>query len=125
MSRLVNLEKAGFYACSPNITEIILTHMTAPYGGRILDPCAGEGTALVTLAEKLNLDPFGVELHEGRVKAAREAINQLVARNGEDVFSTRILHDSYLNLVTSRDGYNLLYLNPPYDHDDEDGRLEL
>jgi hypothetical protein len=37
---------------------------------------------------------------------------------------TRILHDSYRNLITSRRGYNLLYLNPPYDHDDEDGRLE-
>ncbi len=37
---------------------------------------------------------------------------------------TRILNDSYLNLVTSKNGYNLLYLNPPYDWDSEDKRLE-
>ncbi|MBE2223945.1 MAG: class I SAM-dependent methyltransferase, partial [Anaerolineae bacterium] len=124
MSRLANMEAAGFYACPPAVMNLILTHITAPHGGRILDPCAGEGTALVTFAEKLCLDPFGVELHEGRAQAARDAIGQLVAQNGDDAFSTRILHDSYLNLITSRGGYSLLYLNPPYDHDDEDGRLE-
>lgn len=124
MSRLANMELAGFYACPPAVTNLILTHITAPHSGRILDPCAGEGTALVTLAEKLQLDPYGVELHEGRAKTAREAVKQLVARNGEDAFSTRILHDSYLSLATSRGGYNLLYVNPPYDHDEEDGRLE-
>ncbi|MCP5098260.1 MAG: hypothetical protein GY943_22145, partial [Chloroflexi bacterium] len=37
---------------------------------------------------------------------------------------TRILNDSYLNLISSKNGYNLLYLNPPYDWDKEDGRLE-
>jgi hypothetical protein len=122
------MEKAGFFACPPVVTDQIAAHLRAPhgapYGGRILDPCAGEGVALVTIAERLHLEPFGVELHEERAKTARTAVNQLVARPGEDAFSTRILHDSYLNLVTSRGGYNLLYLNPPYDHDEEDGRLE-
>jgi hypothetical protein len=131
MSRLANMEAAGFYACPPAVTDLILTYITAPHGGRILDPCAGEGVALATLAEKLSLDPFGVELHEGRAKTARETVNRLIAtRTANDESdtivsaTTRILHDSYLSLVTSRGGYNLLYVNPPYDHDDEDGRLE-
>lgn len=124
MTRLANTEKAGYYPLPPSVTDLIVPTITAPHGGRILDPAAGEGTALITLAEKLGLDPFGVELHEGRAQAARDAIGQLVVQNGDDAFSTRILHDSYLNLVTSRGGYNLLYLNPPYDYDDEDGRLE-
>lgn len=131
MTRLANVEKAGYFPLPKTITDALCTHIAAPKGGRLLDPCAGEGTALVTLAEKLGLDPFGVELHEGRAKAAREAVDQLlVSRHGSDEgdaaasHGTRILHDSYLSLVTSRGGYNLLYLNPPYDHDDEDGRLE-
>ena len=124
MTRLANMEKAGYFPLPPTITECIQRIMTAPHGGRILDPCAGKGTALITLAEKLGLAPFGVELHEGRANAAREAVNQLMAQHGADTFATRILHDSYLNLMTSRGGYNLLYLNPPYEHDDEDGRLE-
>ncbi|WP_420640483.1 DUF6094 domain-containing protein [Candidatus Leptofilum sp.] len=131
MTRLANVEKAGYFRLPPSVTERLVTHIAAPKDGRILDPCAGEGSALVTLAKKLHLDPFGVELHEGRAKAAREAVGQLlVTRHGFDKgdaaasHGTRILHDSYLSLVTSRGGYNLLYLNPPYDHDDVDGRLE-
>ncbi|MFZ1396591.1 MAG: DUF6094 domain-containing protein, partial [Candidatus Promineifilaceae bacterium] len=131
MTRLINVEKAGYFPLPQSVTDLIRNHITAPKDGRILDPCAGEGAALLTLAEKLHLDPFGVELHESRAKAAREAVGQLlVSRHGSDnedaatTHGTRILHDSYLSLVTSRGGYNLLYLNPPYDHDDEDGRLE-
>ncbi|HUM67304.1 MAG TPA: DUF6094 domain-containing protein, partial [Chloroflexota bacterium] len=67
--RLANLEKAGYFPIAPSVTELVSTHIAAPHGGRILDPCAGEGTALVTFAEKLGLDPFGVELHEGRAEA--------------------------------------------------------
>jgi hypothetical protein len=122
MSRLANTEKAGFFPIPPSVTDLILTYIAAPHGGRILDPCAGEGTALTTLADKLGLEPFGVELHEDRAKMARQAVGQLLAaRAGETDGATRVLHDSYLSLVASRGGYNLLYLNPPYDHDEEDG----
>ncbi|PID86885.1 MAG: hypothetical protein CSB13_02120 [Chloroflexi bacterium] len=102
MSRLANTEKAGYYPLPPSITDLIISHFITSHDGRILDPAAGEGTALITLAEKLGLEPFGIELHEGRANAAREAVNQFMAQNDEDAFLTRILHDSYLNLITSR-----------------------
>ncbi|MCA9922862.1 MAG: hypothetical protein KC421_10840, partial [Anaerolineales bacterium] len=130
MTRLANLEKIGFFACSSAVIDLILTYIAAPDNGRILDPCAGEGEALVTLAEKLNLAPFGVELHEERAQTARESVQALVtrqltqSRSAQLPDQTRILHDSYLNLITSKNGYNLLYLNPPYDWDSEDKRLE-
>src|SRR5690606_6258815 len=100
--------------------------IAAPHCGRILDPCAGEGTALVTLARALNLDPYGIELHEGRAQAAQQAVEALLeARTREQpAGAIHVLQDSYQSLITSRDGYNFLYLNPPYDHDDKDGRLE-
>ena len=123
--RLANLEKASYFPLPPSATDLILKHIIAPHGGRILDPCAGEGTALVTFAEKLGLDPFGIELHEGRAETAREVVNRLVASQATaDEQTTRVLHDSYLNLITSRGGYNLHFINPPYQHDDKDGRLE-
>lgn len=79
------MEAAGFFACLPAVTQLLQSHINAPKDGRILDPCAGEGAALVTLAKKLGLEPFGVELHEGRAKAAREAVGQLlVSRHGFD-----------------------------------------
>jgi hypothetical protein len=47
-----------------------------------------------------------VELHEGRAAAARFAVTQLLeSRSGAIEHGTRILHDSYLNLVTARSGY--------------------
>ena len=137
MTRLANIEKAGYFPLPPAVTDLILSHIAAPDGGRILDPCAGKGVALVTLAEALNLEPFGVELHEERAQTARKAAQNLAARQLTQSRSaqlpnqTHILNDSYLNLITSRNGYNLLYLNPPYDWDKEDdavgdrgGRLE-
>jgi hypothetical protein len=125
MSRLMNVEKAGYFPLPLPIADLILTYIAAPHGGRLLDPCAGEGAALVRLAAPLNLDPFGVELNGQRAELARQAVNRLLddrpaAANGQ----TRILHDSYLSLKTPRDAYNCLYVNPPYDHDKEDGRLE-
>ena len=128
MSRLANSEKAGNIPLAPSVTDLILSHISAPHGSRFLDPCAGEGAALVTFAGRLGLDPFGVELHEGRAQAAREVVTQLLAtrtaRNAPDTpvsATSRILHDSYLSLITSRGGYSLLYVNSPYDHDEEDG----
>ena len=115
MTRLANIEKAGYFPLPASVTERIVSHIAAPYGGRILDPCAGAGTALVTLAGMLNLVPFCVERHEDRAHAAREAVDETLAeRDGtwrDDI--PRVLNDSYQNLITSRDGYNLLYLNPP------------
>ena len=126
MTRLANIEKAGYFPLPASVTELILSYIAAPHGGRILDPCAGEGAALVTLARALDLEPFGVELHEGRAQAAREAVTEMLAgRDGTQRDEIpRVLSDSYQSLITSRDGYNFLHLNPPYDHDDEDGRLE-
>jgi tRNA1(Val) A37 N6-methylase TrmN6 len=126
MTRLANIEKAGYFPLPVSVTELILSHIAASHGGRVLDPCAGEGAALVTLARVLGLEPYGVELHEGRAQAARGAVDaMLTGRDGDrkdDI--PHILNDSYQSLITSRDGYNFLYLNPPYDRDNEDGRLE-
>lgn len=75
MARLASQEKAGFYPLPPTVTELITTHIRAPHGGRILDPCCGEGVALVTLAKELNLEPYGVELNIDRAQASTELIN--------------------------------------------------
>ena len=105
MTRLANIENAGYFPLPPVVTDLLRTHIAAPHGGRILDPCAGEGTALVALAEKLDLDPFGMELHEGRAAAARLAVEQLLeSQTKAKEHRTCILHDSYRNLVTSRGG---------------------
>lgn len=106
MTRLANIAKAGYFPLPDPVTKLVQTYLAAPHGGRILDPCAGEGEALVAFAEELGLDPYGVELHEGRAAAVRLALTRLLeSRSGASEHGTRILHDSYLNLVTSRSAY--------------------
>lgn len=78
MTRLANGAKAGYFPIPPAVTDLITTYLTAPQNGRILDPCAGEGTALVTLAAKLHLTPFGVELHQERAHKAKEAVHHFL-----------------------------------------------
>lgn len=63
MTRLANMEKVGYFPLPPAVTDLNLGCIAAPHGGRILHPCAGERSALVTFAKKLDLDSFGVELN--------------------------------------------------------------
>ena len=82
---------------------------------RILDPCCGE--AVAQLAEQLRLrssipiETFGVELHRVR---AEEAASRLDRALSTDLFQTSIGHGAF----------GLLYLNPPYDTDQEKKRDE-
>jgi len=79
MTQLANMEKAGYFPLPVSVTDLIATMITAPHGGRILDPCAGEGMALAALARARRLDPFGVELHELQAQTARQQIQALLA----------------------------------------------
>ncbi len=129
MARLASQEKGGFYPTPPVITDLIRSHISAPHGGRVLDPCAGEGIALVTLAETLRLEAYGVELNQTRAEMAIQLVNELTERQEKlplkDPHKLHVIAGDYrLLLKTSESGYNLLYLNPPYDTDRDAGRLE-
>jgi len=102
MTRLANVEKAGYFPLTPAVTGLIAGHISAPYGGRLLDPCAGEGTALVTLAEKLGLEPFGVELHAGRAGTAQQRVARFLESHFPAAERLHLLQEGYLNLVSSR-----------------------
>lgn len=78
--RLANIEKAGYFPLSPSVTALVPTYIAAPHGGRIQDRCAGEGVTRATLAETLNMEPFGVELHERRAQEARALVQKLAIR---------------------------------------------
>ncbi|MCB0078029.1 MAG: methyltransferase, partial [Anaerolineales bacterium] len=127
MARLASVEKAGFYPLPTSITDRILTHLAAPHGGRILDPCAGKGVALAHFAEALALEPYGAELHHERAEAATENVVALQGRDAlplQDPHVRRLVCGDYKLLNVTLGGVNLLYLNPPYNHDHEAGRLE-
>ena len=64
------LEKAGYYPTATNVAELLKTYFKPADSGRLLDPCAGEGTAASILANALNCQSWGAELSPARAALA-------------------------------------------------------
>ena len=123
--RLAAQAKGGFYPTPPRVVDLIAGLVQPPAGYyqrnretlRILDPCCGAGEAVEQLAERLNgpntipIETYGVELHRDRAGEAERRLDRVLAA---DLFATSIANGAF----------GLLYLNPPYDWDREDRRVE-
>jgi SAM-dependent methyltransferase len=78
---------------------------------RLLDPCAGTGEAAAEIAAALGAESFGIELNEERAAACRARLGHVLATSA---FSVRLANGAF----------SCLWLNPPYDYDDEQRRAE-
>ena len=112
--RLEAQAKAGFYPTPPAVVEIITTWIGEKTPGvrRLLDPCCGTGEPAARIGAAAGCEACGVEIHTERAKTAKNLLSKVVAG---DLFSVRARPGSF----------SILYLNPPYDFDAEDGRTEL
>ena len=123
--RLAAQSKGGYYPTPDRVVDLIADLIHTPTGYyyreretlRILDPCCGAGDALQRLAERLDrpdsisIETYGVELQRDR---AEEAEGRLTRTLASDLFATSIANGAF----------GLLLLNPPYDWDSEDKRVE-
>lgn len=112
--RLEAQAKAGFYPTPSKVVDIIKTWFGEKMKGprRLLDPCCGTGEPPAQIATAAGCDAYGVEINSERARVAKNILTKVVAG---DLFSVR-----------ARPGaFSILYLNPPYDFDAEDGRTEL
>ncbi|MCB8986722.1 MAG: N-6 DNA methylase [Ardenticatenaceae bacterium] len=114
--RLANIDKAGYFPTPEPVTNLIRTYIAAPNGGRILDPCAGEGEALIPLARDLNLIPYGVELAASRAGEAQRNVKALIASrpDADQLTGRHVLQDSFMAMITPKESFNFIYANPPY-----------
>jgi predicted RNA methylase len=112
--RLEAQAKAGFYPTPPEVVDIIQTWIGEKKPGprRLLDPCCGTGEPAAHIAAAAECDAYGVEINKERAQVAQKILTKVVAGN---LFSVR----------ARPEGFSILYLNPPYDFDQEDGRTEL
>jgi len=112
--RLEAQAKAGFYPTPPKVVDIIKTWIGERMPGprRLLDPCCGTGEPAAQIAAAAGCEAYGVEISMDRAKTAKSLLSKVVAGN---LFSVRARPASF----------SILYLNPPYDFDAEDGRTEL
>ncbi len=112
--RLEAQAKAGFYPTPAEVVEIIQTWIgeKGPSLRRLLDPCCGTGEPAARVAGTAGCEAYGIEINTERARVAKKRLNKVVAG---DLFSVR-----------ARPGaFSILYLNPPYDFDVDDGRAEL
>ena len=107
MSRMENREVMGFYPIETRHHPAILS-LVAPAtpATRILDPFAGEGEFLEVAANAWNVTPYANELDGERAATCIERFGpkQAVRCDAE-------------RLIASNNAFQLLWCNPPYDHD--------
>ena len=123
--RLAAQAKGGYYPTPPRVVDMIAGLIHTPSGSyyrnretlRILDPCCGAGDAVARLAEALRhpnslpIETYGVELHRDRAEEAEARLDHALAA---DLFQTSIANGAF----------GLAFVNPPYDWDSEDKRVE-
>ncbi len=111
--RLEGHMRCGFYPTPPDVTGRIRRLVRLPdVPFSAFDPCAGEGVVLAELVKNSNAVTYGIELDRRRASRARPRLDHVIRG------------DSFRCRVSSK-SVSLLFLNPPYATDSEDGRLEL
>ena len=130
--RLAGIIKGGFYPTPQRCVNLLSAlmavrtpeqgyrrggHQPSPEALRLLDPCCGQGDACSTLAERLRekteveIITYGVELEKNRAERSREKLDHILS---SDIGRTYIANNAF----------HLLFLNPPYDFDQEEKRME-
>ncbi len=111
--RLAAQAKMGYYPTPEKVTPIIAKYLKRRRDGliRILDPCAGEGTAIEFMGDHLKAETYGIEIDTERGNRAKQILTRCLVTDYQD---TRISHNSF----------SLLYLNPPYDWAERDNEIE-
>ncbi len=108
------IEKMGYFPTAIHVVDLLKTYFTPALGGRLLDPCAGEGTAASILAKALSCVSWGTELSPARAALAAEKMD-------------KVFNASWQTCHLTSESITLLFLNPPYSHDrlGDQKRLEV
>src|SRR5260221_5644067 len=113
----------GFYPCPPDVVEMIASHIIPPAQGRrvaIVDPCCGEGAAIMQLRSLLGEEhthTYGVDVREDNGAVCRTL-----------PFTQFVRADALEGIDWERFAYDVIWFNPPYDwtdREDENKREEM
>lgn len=133
MARIESVSVGGYYPTPSRVVSLLASlFKVVPEGHyNYLDPCAGDGDAVLSLIKILhgedrkaveNVDLRCVEMELTRFASLKEACGTLSWHWGT---TQNALHgDAFCVHFKVSEGVSLLYLNPPYDTDPVCGRLE-
>lgn len=139
MARIESIAIGGYYPTPPSVIPRIARLLSVPAAEgacSALDPCAGDGAAVVGLLGELftreqlrsgAVDLYAIEMEQTRYKALEGRRG-----NGDLTYGAHhSLHGDAFRATWSvkqtwgdKPGVGLLFLNPPYDTDPEHKRLE-
>ncbi|MEZ4503648.1 MAG: DUF6094 domain-containing protein [Dehalococcoidia bacterium] len=116
MSRVESQAKAHYFPTPPEVVARVAALIRpTTHGGRsamrLLDPCCGTGAALRQLVEAIGGESYGIEIADDRYAEAHALLDH-------------VLHASAQSVRVANGAFSCLFLNPPYDYDDEAKRLE-
>lgn len=94
--------KMGYYPLPESEGLKLRTLLSFPETASVVDPCAGEGTALHLISRGAQPRCYGIELDAERARIAASRGIETVQGNTFDA-------------LVSPESFSLLYLNPPYD----------
>jgi hypothetical protein len=114
--RLAAIEKMGYYPTPSPVTDLVARWLIPPVNGkwRLLDPCCGMGEATARLVQAVGgtCETWGVELSPMRSEAAARVMD-------------RVFNTAWQQVGVQEKSVSVLWLNPPYDDDNESQRLEI
>lgn len=122
MARIESISVGGYYPTPLSVIPHLAALLDVGPCHTFLDPCAGDGEAVMSLIRELRIEKarlYAVELEKTRHDVLKREASQMFGWGRSDV-----LHGDAFSAVFDGDGAGLLYLNPPYDLDPEHGRLE-
>ena len=116
MARIESVSMAGYFPTPPDVVARIAALIRPlAYGAqgasRLLDPCCGTGAALRQLTTTIGGESYGIELADDRYNEAHNVLDHALHASA---FGVRLAHGAFSGL----------FLNPPYDQDEESKRLE-
>ena len=114
--RLEGVAKAGYYPTPPSVVERVVALIrpgshSSRQAVRLLDPCCGTGAAMRQLGGSVGGETYGIEIARDRADETQTAVDHVICGSA---FAVRLAHGAF----------SCLWLNPPYDYDDESKRLE-
>lgn len=127
MARLASISIGGYYPTPPHLIPRITPLLEPCFDSNakitFLDPCAGNGEAVLTLIKAWtkisNADLYAAEMEATRAETLKKSCSEL-----DYSLSRNIIHGDAFRIACESNGVSVLFLNPPYDIDKTYGRLE-
>jgi len=105
MATLESKSKLGYYPTPIEVVKHIKNMLNIQKHSKLLDPCCGDGDALQRIAKGTGAVTYGIEIDKVRAQAAEQKLNFVINA------------DAINNVKITNNGFDLLFLNPPYDYD--------